>query len=263
MRPERRPRGGVSIRIRLLGDFDVQLAGRALDAGQPKQRALLAVLALRRASTVSMEHFVDVLWPDSPPARARNQVQVYVADLRRRIAGAGGSRDILRTSGGGYQLDVPIPSVDVAEFWNLTRRATRAAARGDLHAAEAASGAALRLWRGPALGGLAGPFFESVAAQLEESRIAVLEQSVRLQCALGRGTEMIGDLRVAVATYPLHEGLRHTLMLALCRAGRRAEALAVYRAGRDKIVSELGIEPGDQLRSLERMILSGEPIPVA
>ena len=44
-------------------------------------------------------------------------------------------------------------------------------------------------------------------------------------------------------------------MLALYRSGRQAEALAAYRDAR-AVLDELGIEPNEQLRQLERQILS-------
>ena len=48
-------------------------------------------------------------------------------------------------------------------------------------------------------------------------------------------------------------------MLALYRSGRQAEALEAYRAVRRELADELGLEPGEQLRRLERAILSHDP----
>ncbi|AWS44815.1 BTAD domain-containing putative transcriptional regulator [Streptosporangium sp. 'caverna'] len=53
----------------------------------------------------------------------------------------------------------------------------------------------------------------------------------------------------------MHEHLRRDLMLALNRAGRRGEALAVYRQGRQVPAEELGIEPGPDLRQAHEAIL--------
>ena len=48
-------------------------------------------------------------------------------------------------------------------------------------------------------------------------------------------------------------------MLALYRCDRQAEALEAYREARRALADELGIEPGERLRELERAILTQDP----
>ena len=48
-------------------------------------------------------------------------------------------------------------------------------------------------------------------------------------------------------------------MLALYQSGRQAEALDVYRRGRTLLAEELGLEPGEELRRLEKAILEHDP----
>jgi len=250
---------GRRLEFRLLGAFEVLVDDRPVRAGQPKQRALLALLALRRKTPVSISEIVDALWDETPPRRARNQIQVYVMGLRRVLAGAGAPRDLIATHPVGYLLDVPASAVDLAVFESAVDNGRRLASAGRPGAANEAMQGALALWRGPALGGVPGAFFERIATRLEEQRVAVLEQQARLQLSLGGHVEVVGHLRAAVAANPLHEGLRYGLMVALYRCGRLAEALAAYREGRNLTVAELGIEPGPELRGLERRILRGEP----
>ena len=49
-------------------------------------------------------------------------------------------------------------------------------------------------------------------------------------------------------------------MLALYRAGRQAEALAVYRQASEMLRDELGLEPGRALQELERLMLAQDRV---
>ncbi|HEY5881977.1 MAG TPA: BTAD domain-containing putative transcriptional regulator, partial [Nakamurella sp.] len=75
------------------------------------------------------------------------------------------------------------------------------------------------------------------------------------ELALGHHNELIGQLRSLVEEFPLRERLRGCLMTALYRSGRQAEALDAYQDTRRALTDELGIEPSEQLRDLERSIL--------
>src|SRR5919198_3106582 len=48
-------------------------------------------------------------------------------------------------------------------------------------------------------------------------------------------------------------------MLALYRAGRHAEALRVYEDSRRRLAEELGLEPSDALKRLQRAVLEKDP----
>ena len=119
---------------------------------------------------------------------------------------------------------------------------------------------ALSLWRGPALDGLV---FESLASveieRLHEARLAALEQRLELDLLFGRQREIVGELEQLVSEHPFREGLRCKLVLALYRAGRQADALAECRRAREFLVDELGLEPGEELRELERRVLRQDP----
>jgi isopentenyl diphosphate isomerase/L-lactate dehydrogenase-like FMN-dependent dehydrogenase/DNA-binding SARP family transcriptional activator len=237
--------------FRILGPIQVNDNGRALSLGGSKRRAVLAILLLHANEVVTVDRLVDDLWADRPPQNAAAAIQSHVSRLRK-LLGA----DVILTRHGGYTLEVDTTAIDLHRFEQLAAEAeladpvTRAALLRD----------ALELWRGPALADLTlEPFASSESARLEEARLATLESRIEADLALGRHREVVGELRQLVATNPLREGLRGQLIIALYRAGRQAEALAVYREARRILSEELGLEPGPALKELERGILHQDP----
>ena len=111
-------------------------------------------------------------------------------------------------------------------FRDLTGRARKAGRAGDAAAARELFGQALGLWRGAALADAAPlcPRLAGEAAQLEEARLAVVEERIGADLALGRHREVAGELAGLVEEFPLRERLAALLMTALYRCGRRGEA---------------------------------------
>jgi DNA-binding SARP family transcriptional activator len=237
--------------FRLLGPLEASEQDRPLPLGGVKQRSLLAILLLHANELVSSDRLIDQLWGDSPPATASKSIQVYVSRLRKAL---GDGR--IATHPPGYVLRASPGELDLARFEQLAAEASRAppaSAAGKLREA-------LALWRGPALADLAyEPFAQVEIARLEEMRLAVLEQRIDADLALGRHAELIGELEALVARWPLRERLRLQLMLALYRSARQAEALDAYRAARRELSEELGLEPCAELQRLEQAILRQDP----
>jgi WD40 repeat protein/DNA-binding SARP family transcriptional activator len=219
--------------------------------GAVQQRALLAVLVLHRGEAVSMDRLIDQLWGEQAPATAAKTVQVYVSHLRKAL-GSG----MIVTRGRGYRLAVEPEQVDVGQFESLRAEGRRALGEGDAVRARERLCSALGLWRGEPLADFAyEPFAQSAIARLQEARLAALEDRIEADLALGGDGELIPELESLVASNPLQERLRGQLMLALYRAGRQADALAVYRQTSELLREELGLEPGRLLQELERSIL--------
>ncbi|MFV2084563.1 BTAD domain-containing putative transcriptional regulator [Micromonospora sp. LOL_021] len=217
----------------------------------------MALLALEANRLVPMERLIDAVWEDTPPSTARGQVQICLSTLRRAFTG----RDLaspFETHRCGYLLRVADGQLDVDVFGRLIAEARSIASIGDLAAAAERLRAALALWNGPALAGLPGRILEAGRKRLEELRTAAIEERIRLDLALGRHEEVIGELIWLIERDRLRERLYALLMLALYGSGRQAEALDVYHAARTAFVDMLGIEPGDELRRLEQGILRGD-----
>lgn len=245
----------MTAQFRLLGPLSLQLDGQPVALGGQKRRALLATLLLEAGDQVTRDRLIDALWGEDPPDTARNTLQVYVSQLRKLLPDG-----LLETSAGGYRLAVDRSSVDVFEFVELAQAGRSALTIGDANGAAETLRTALALWRGPALADLAWePFAQAEVARLEELRLAALEDRIDADLALGRHGQLVGELERLVAEHPLRERVRGQLMLALYRSGRQADALAVYQRARRALVDELGIEPGESLRKLERAILAQDP----
>jgi DNA-binding SARP family transcriptional activator/tetratricopeptide (TPR) repeat protein len=237
--------------FRLLGPVGVWDAGRPVRVGGRRERTMLAVLLLAGGRLVPVEKMIDAVWGDVPPPTARRQVHSGVSELRRVL----GPRLVTREP--GYLLAVEPDAVDLEAFESMAQTARRAAAQGRPEEAAAGFRAALRLWLGPALSGVSGLAGE--AARLEERRLAVLAERIDADLAGGRHADLTGELAGLVAEHPLRERFAAQLMLALYRCGRQPEALRVYRDARRALSGGLGLEPGGELRRLERAVLAGDP----
>jgi predicted ATPase/DNA-binding SARP family transcriptional activator len=241
-----------SAQFGLLGPLTVSIDGEPVSLGGQKRRALLAALLLEANRVVSRDRLIDALWGEEPPDTARNTLQVYVSQLRKLLP-----EGLLETTAQGYRLGVDPSAIDVFEFIRLSQAGRSALTIGDAAGAAETLREALELWRGAALADLAWePFAQAEVVRLEELRLAASEDRIDAELALGRHGQLVGELERLVAEHPLRERLRGQLMLALYRSGRQADALAVYQRARRTLVDELGIEPGESLRKLERAILA-------
>jgi DNA-binding SARP family transcriptional activator/tetratricopeptide (TPR) repeat protein len=229
--------------------------GREVVIGAAKQRALLAVLLLHANQTVSTDRLIDALWGERPPERAGKALQVYVSQLRKAL-----DRSLLVTRAPGYALELPPDTLDTQRFEQLSDEGRDLLARGEAATAAASLRDALALWRGPPLADLSfEAFAQGPIAELEEKRVAALEDRIDADLALGRHSTLVGEIEALVAEHPLRERLRGQLMLALFRSGRQGDALSAFQDARRTLVDELGVEPGRALRELHQAILRQDP----
>ena len=244
----------MNLEFRLLGDLAVLADGHPLELGGPRQRSVLALLILQRNRPVATELLADRLWPDDLPESAIKTVQVYVSRLRRAL-GPDAAR--ITSSATGYRLSVTDDELDAARFERGLRQAREALAAGPAERSLAILEEALAQWSGPALGDLAErPFARHEADRLEELHLQAREEVFELRIGAGMGRETIDELRRLVGDEPGRERLWRLLMLALYADGRQAEALRAYQDAHRYMTKELGLDPGAELRELERAILS-------
>ena len=255
---QRRPGEGRIVEamdVRLFGQLEAADGGVVLAVRGAKQRALLALLALYRGEPVSADRLIDVLWGDGQAAKPANALQAQIGQLRRTL-GAGA----IVTTEAGYALAVGPDEVDVIRFEQLVAKGRRLAEAGEMALASAALGEALGLRRGEPLAEFAyAGFAEAERAQLDELTLVAIETRAEADLVLGRHGELAGELEAQCAQHPLRERLWELLILALYRAGRQADALRAYTEVRDRLVGELGIDPGPALRELQARILTQDP----
>jgi predicted ATPase/DNA-binding SARP family transcriptional activator len=201
----------------------------------------MARLLLDARHVVTAESLIDAVWGERPPATARKTLQKYVFELRGVLA-----EPILRTTPGGYVLDVVDDDLDARMFERLVEQSDFAAA--------------LALWRGEVLADLGDiGFAVAERTRLDELRLAAWHGRIEADMAAGRHSEAIARLGELSAVHPNRESLVRLHMLALYQSGRQADALEVYRQHRHRLVEELGVEPGNDVQDLHVAILRREP----
>jgi DNA-binding SARP family transcriptional activator/tetratricopeptide (TPR) repeat protein len=240
------------LRFAVLGQLRGWHGEVELDLGWPKQRAVLATLLLTPGGVVSRDDLTDAVWGDNPPPSAASLVHTYLGRLRRIVNTDAG---ILarRVVGTGYAIEPR--NLDAERFARHLSDARRLRASDPGRAHEAFI-AALALWGGRPLGGVPGPFAELERTRLTECYLTAREDAAELGLALGQPDSLTAELSSLAKAHPLRERLCGLLMLALHHAGRRAEAMAVFRDLRRLLVAELGVEPGLDLQRLHRDILT-------
>ncbi|HEY3751142.1 MAG TPA: BTAD domain-containing putative transcriptional regulator [Pseudonocardiaceae bacterium] len=244
-------------RFRILGPVEVDGPAGVVRIPPGRQQVVLASLLVEANQVVSTEHLIDTLWEDQPPDTSRTQVQICMSRLRKTLSDAGVDVPII-TRSPGYLMRVDVSLLDVHSFADKVAEA-RALIREGSHAEAAALlRSAVALWRGPSLSGIPHRTLRTRALRLDEDRLSATETYLDLELDLGRHRDLVGEMNRLVQENPLRERFRAQLMLALYRSGRQAEALEAYRALRAMLVNELGLEPSEELRSLEAAILSGD-----
>src|SRR4051812_12282386 len=236
--------------FRVLGPLEAAGADGPVQVRGRKERAVLAYLLVHAGRAVPAEELVTAVWGDDAPPSAGKSLQVRLSGLRNDLGG-----DLVRREGSGYRLSAEPEALDARVFERLVDEATSQPPR----AAVTTYDRALALVRGRPYADVAElDFVQGETRRLEELRLRALAGRLDALVDLGRDAEALPQLDRLVEEEPLHEGLAALHMLALYRAGRQVEALDAYRAIAKRL-SELGLEPGEELRELERRILQQDP----
>ncbi|WP_283136367.1 AfsR/SARP family transcriptional regulator [Rhizohabitans arisaemae] len=243
------------IQVSLWGPLAVSTDRRPVAVPGGRLRTLLVCLALEGGGMVSTDTLTERMWADRLPGRPRGALQTNITRLRRLLG-----PQTVETVAHGYALRIRRQDVDLLRFRELAARARRAAAAGTAEEEMRLLREALALRRGEPFGGVDSSWLErELAPQVEEEWFAALTRRFDLEMAAGYHDGVLPELWNLAAAYPLREPVWERLMLALQGAGRRADALQVYRQARSVLREELGLEPGRRLRRLHGALLQGTP----
>ncbi len=248
--------------FRVLGPFEVYDGGEPVPIGALRQRAVLALLTIHAGEPLSADRIIDEIWAGTPPLSALKTLHAYISRLRGALHTTSVARghELLVSRRPGYVLAIDDSQIDSVRFERMVDDAARAYGGGSPEQAADTVREAMSLWHGSALADFAyEPFAVTESQRLMERRMEALELRINADLALARHAALIAELEGLVVEHPLRETLWVQLMTALYRSGRQAEALAAYGRVRHALVEELGIEPGPDLRLLERQVLDQSP----
>lgn len=238
-----------------MGPLEVRGEDGPITVTGSRRRPLLLRLLLAANHAVAAERLVEDLWDGSPPPGARSTLASHVSMLRARL----GDDRIVPTPG-GYRLRVEVGELDVSTFEADADAGGAALRAGDPGRALPRLIAALEPWRGPAWADVTDRTWAAgEVARVAERRHGVLDDLLRARLELGQHRELVADAELAVDDQPLREQRWASLMLALYRSGRQADALRAYQRLRTALAEELGIDPSPELVALEDAILRQAP----
>ena len=247
------------LRLAVLGPLRAWRGERLVDLGPVRQQAMLAALLLRPDVTVSQQELLADVWGLDPPGTGGKVVPVYLYRLRKCLqANESGVRSVLDRDRSGYRFAGGSAWVDVAALEEIAAEADALAQAGELDDALRGYERALELFQGEPLAGLPGPFAAGERLRLTERRLALSLRKLAWRLRLGGCEEAVGELSALSHSHPHSEPIVALLMRALYLAGRRPDALAAFTGLRRRLVEDLGMEPGDELRRVQQAVLAGD-----
>jgi DNA-binding SARP family transcriptional activator/DNA-binding XRE family transcriptional regulator len=256
------PAAGLELKV--LGPVEAWRDGTPVNLGEPRQRAVLGLLALNPDVPVHRDTLIDAIWPGNPPATAAHLIQTYMSRLRRALDPDRQPRDprgLLVSGGTSYRLRLAEDQLDLLAFGQIASRARAAASAGEPDAACDGYELALGLWRGEPAADLDVLRDHPAVTQVSRARAAAVLEYAAMADQAGRADRALGHLADLTAREPLNEKARARLMLTLAALGQQAAALQAYEELRLGLDEQLGVRPGPELAEAHLRVLRQEVRP--
>ncbi|MCW2880626.1 MAG: transcriptional regulator, family [Sphaerisporangium sp.] len=254
--------GAAAVTFRVLGPLEAADERGPLALKGPRHRAVLARLMIAEGRLVPVDRLVEDLW-ETPPQGAVAAIRTFVSALRQALEPGRPPRQparLLVTAPPGYALRAAPDAVDAWRFESTVAQSGPLLAAGQAREVLARLEGALALWRGPAYAELtAYPWARGEIDRLDGLRLLAVERRAEALLQLGWAVDAVPDLEAHAVAHPLRENAWRQLALALYRSGQQGDALSALRRAREALVTELGVDPGPELRRLEADILAQAP----
>lgn len=252
------PRSEGSLEIRLLGSFRVLVDKQEITDPQwvrRKPALLIKLLALQPQHQVHREQAMELLWANSNPEAATNNLHKAIHMARRtlepELRSGVDSRYILTK---GQQITLTAPgqlSIDSEEF---ERRATAALKADDVAGCEAA----IDLYSGDLLTeDLYEDWVTARREQLRELYHLLLYRLSKIYEASGNYQQAIKPLRQLLDSDVANEEAHRDLMRLFALSGNRRQALRQYEQCVKNLRKELDEEPEPATVKLQQKIEAG------
>ncbi|WBB53764.1 BTAD domain-containing putative transcriptional regulator [Verrucosispora sp. WMMD573] len=249
----------ICYRVDLLGPLHVERNGHRLEPGPAKQRAVLALLALRLGDSVPVGEVEEAVWGAVVPPSARSLVHTYVARLRQVLEPEYPPRRrvrVIASTVSGYSLRAETAETDVARFRRYVSQAEKRIGEGDREGAFDLLGQALNLWRSPNIGELRSLLHDNIEVEaLSAAWVATAHTYVGLGLRLGRSAAVLDTATRLARLEPLHEAIQADYLAVLGSSGHRTVALHRYAEVDQRLRTELGVDPGEELRAVHRVLV--------
>ena len=251
-----------TLAVHLLGRFRVRLDGATVhDWPSGRGRSLFKFLLAHRELPSQRDVLMEVFWPGSPPAAARNSLNVAVHGLRRALRAAA-DVPVVVLRDGAYRLAEDLALwVDVDEFERHAAAGRRLEAAGSPAGAVAAYELAASLYGGDLLAD--DPYEDWPGLARERLRLAhldVLDRLSRLHFDQGRYGASAALCLDLLERDACREDAHRRLIRCYSRQGHQHLALRQYRACAAALRDELGVDPAPGTVGLHEAVRRHQPV---